>query len=786
MNLWDWLIVIIPVTFVYCVGLWSRRYVRSVADFLSAGRCCGRYVINVGDIANALSIIGIAAAIEMFYNTGFAISFWQNLMLPMSIIMGLTGFCFYRFRETKSLSFGQFLEMRYSRAFRIFAAALRSLSEIIANSIMPAIAARFFIYFLDLPRYFNVCGIRVSTFVVLMVFCLSIAISIICFGGTLALIITDSLQGMLLYPIMATFVIFIIVKFDWNSQIVQVLEDRVEGESFINPFDIDNLRDFNWFLIILTLCTTFFHRSSWIGAGYSTAARSPHESKMGSLLGSWRGAMNVMLNFLLAVMVITLFNHADFAAMAQKVRKELCLQINNEPGLLKTEEMRRRLNAKVEAMPPIRHTIGKDAPLSRKNNLDTQYLEPIHQELLKGDSSTAGMEKIDRESQANSTFQQYRTLYQQLMLSSTVRNFLPNGLRGLFLLLLFMAMISTDDTRIYSASLTVTQDVIIPFFKKPPSPRLHVWLLRITSIAVGVFFVIASIFMAQLDYINLFVTTVCSMWMGGCGPVMIFGLYSRFGTTIGAWTSLLTGMFLSFATILVQRNWANAVYPFLQRRGWVDGVGNFLEKASQPLNPYVVWKMDAVKCPINSYEFYFMTMLITLTLYIVVSDFTCKKNFNLERMLHRGKYNLDGENKTREPWTLRNIFSKLVGITPEYTTGDKAIAWAFFGLAFVYEFALAFLAVLIWNLISPWPIQWWGRYYFIVRVCVPGAMAAISTVWFGIGGVRDLIQMFRDLSARKINHLDNGQVEGHVSLADKAELDALDAAPKAEKDGAKA
>ena len=40
MNLWDWLIVIIPVTFVYCMGLWSRRYVRSVADFLSAGRCC--------------------------------------------------------------------------------------------------------------------------------------------------------------------------------------------------------------------------------------------------------------------------------------------------------------------------------------------------------------------------------------------------------------------------------------------------------------------------------------------------------------------------------------------------------------------------------------------------------------------------------------------------------------------------------------------------------------------------------------------------------------------------
>ena len=61
----DWLIVIIPVAFVYYMGLRSRRYIRSVADFLSAGRLCGRYVINVGDIANALSIIGIVSTLEI-------------------------------------------------------------------------------------------------------------------------------------------------------------------------------------------------------------------------------------------------------------------------------------------------------------------------------------------------------------------------------------------------------------------------------------------------------------------------------------------------------------------------------------------------------------------------------------------------------------------------------------------------------------------------------------------------------------------------------------------------
>ena len=151
MSLVDWLIVLIPVSFILYMGFNSRKYIRSVADFLSAGRICGRYVICVADVANALSIIGLVAYVEVHYKTGFALTFWQRILLPLGMVMALTGYCTYRFRATKAMSLGQFLEMRYSRSFRIFAAALRSISEMLANMIMPAIAARFFIYFLGLP-----------------------------------------------------------------------------------------------------------------------------------------------------------------------------------------------------------------------------------------------------------------------------------------------------------------------------------------------------------------------------------------------------------------------------------------------------------------------------------------------------------------------------------------------------------------------------------------------------------------------------------------------------------
>lgn len=46
-------------------------------------------------------------------------------------------------------------------------------------------------------------------------------------------------------------------------------------------------------------------------------------------------------------------------------------------------------------------------------------------------------------------------------------------------------------------------------------------------------------------------------------------------------------------------------------------------------------------------------------------------------------------------------------------------------------------------------------------------VGVISTVWFMIGGIIDVRQLFKDLAARVNDPLDDGWVEGHVSLADK-------------------
>ncbi len=759
----DYVVLFVPLTFVMYMAFYSRKYIRGVVDFLSTGRLCGRYLISVAGVAGGLSIIGLVAYVETHYKTGFALAFWQNLALPVTVIMGLTGFFFYRYRQTKALSIGQFLEMRYSRKFRMFAAALRSISEILANMIMPAVAARFFIYVLDLPQHFTFLGIEFNTFGTLILVCLIMALSIICFSGDLGITITDTLQGLLMYPLLVAFIVFCLCKFSWFEEMAPVLSDRVEGESFLNPYDINKLKDFNLFYITVYILGLIIHRGSWVTGGASRA-RSAHEQKMSGLLSDWRAALYVIFYVLIAVSILTVMNHVNYAGEARQIRTELSTQVARE--VAPTAGIRDNIITSVSNIPEHDHVIGQDTPLSDKQNLDTVYINAARTELQHAPDGNG-----------DALSQQFRALYNQMMLSVSIRHILPPGMLGLFLLLMVLAMISTDDSRIYSAAGTISQDIILPLLKKPLTPKQHMMMIRLTAIGIGVIFFFGSFFMSQLDYINLFVAMMVTMWQGGCGPVMIFGLYSRFGNVYGAWSSLVSGMLLGLGSIFLQRKWADVIYPWLEKNDMVEGVGNFLSAVSRPFNPIIEWEMNAEKCPINSYELYFLTMLITLTVYCVVSHLTNagKEKFNLDRLLHRGIYAVEGEVQTKNDWSFTGIIRKMIGITPEYTKGDKIIAWALFIYSIVYKFILAFVVIVIVNSFSPISMRGWSNYALITLLIIPGIVAVITTFWFGIGGIKDMFRLFRDLKARaEVNDLDNGMVEGEVSLADKAVFEKIE------------
>ena len=132
-------------------AIYSQRFTRSVADFLSANRCAGRYLLTVASGSAGMGAISIVATWEKFYQAGFTALFWGQMLAPIGLLMALSGWIIYRYRETRAMTLAQFLEMRYSRRFRVFTGVLCWVSGVLNYGIFPAVTARFFIYFLGLP-----------------------------------------------------------------------------------------------------------------------------------------------------------------------------------------------------------------------------------------------------------------------------------------------------------------------------------------------------------------------------------------------------------------------------------------------------------------------------------------------------------------------------------------------------------------------------------------------------------------------------------------------------------
>ena len=694
----DWIIVTIPLLVVLFIGMKSQKYVRSVADFLAAGRVAGRYVLCVAGAEAGMGLISLVAVWEQYYMVGFAIGFWSTIAAPLGLLMSLTGYCTYRFRETRAMTMGQFFEIRYNRAFRIFAAILQSLSGVINYAIFPAVGARCMMYFLDLPVHFYVGGWKFSTFGLLMLMFLGVAVFIVTMGGQITIMVTDCVQGLLSYPFYAIIVAYIIYRFSWNGEIIPSLLDRPEGKSMLNPYDVSKLSTFNLFYVFVGIFSSVFNRMAWSGSqGYNAAARNAHEQKMGALLGTWRSGFSNMMYVLLAVAAFTFMTHIDFRKYANSIHQQLTRKTAEEIIHEKRfDSIRPDVNAMVatgEVTPKMKEILGKTGKFDLSKPLEpSQY----------SDAAKAAVATVDKGKAGT-----MGTIYHQMLVPVAIREMLPIGLTGVLCALMIFLMISTDTTYMHSWGSIIVQDIILPFRKEPFTPKQQLTLLRCIIAGVAVFAFLFSFFFAQMDYILMFFAITGAIWLGGAGPVIVLGLYWKRGTTAGAFAALGSGSLLAVSGIVCQQTWAKYLYPALEKHGLTEGIGWFLRKVSGPFHPYVIWEMNPDKFPINSQEIYFIAMLTAISLYVIISLITCRKPFNMEKMLHRGIY-ADSETKPRIPWSFKSAFSKIIGIDANYTKGDKILAWSVFLWSFGYGFCLCFIGIIIWNAFYRWPAEWWA------------------------------------------------------------------------------
>ncbi len=507
----DWTIL---GSFLFCllvIANYTKRYAHSVADFLAANRCARRYLLAVSGNAVNFGAVTFVAWYEMFYRGGFSAVWWQMVMMISPVVIGLTGWLIYRFRQTRALTLAQFFEMRYGRRFRIFAGLLAFLSGILNFGIFPAVGARFFVYFCGFPEHFVILGVSVSSFALVMLLLLGISLYFSVSGGQIAVMVTDFVQGSFTNIMFIVIVGYLMTQFSW-TQVSEALMQAPADASMVNPFRAGNVEDFDmWYFVIGIFGSFVYNYISWQGSqGYRCAAINPKEQKIGQALNYLRSQTEVILMVAIAVCVYTMLHHPD------------------HPGFRPPEPA--AVQALADEAPPV---------------LLTKKLDHLEGTALRI-SFEQRLGRIDTE-----------TLQDQMLVPVGVSMLLGSGLFGCMCAVMLAGFITSHDTYMHSWGSIFIQDVVLPFRNsdEPLSPEQHLRMLRLSIFGVALFVFFWSLFYPLGEAIFMYFAITGAIYMGGAGAVIIGGLYWKKGTTTAAWWTMSVGSLLAVSGMVLRQQW---------------------------------------------------------------------------------------------------------------------------------------------------------------------------------------------------------------------------------------
>jgi len=320
---------------------------------------------------------------------------------------------------------------------------------------------------------------------------------------------------------------------------------------------------------------------------------------------------------------------------------------------------------------------------------------------------------------------------------------LPTGLLGLVVAAMLGAAISTDEAYLHSWSSIFVQDVVLPFRRRPMSPRAQLLLLKSAVLGVALFAFLFSLRWQPGEYIAMYGALTGSIFVAGGGAAIIGGLYTRWGTTAGAWAAMVAGIGISVPGLVVLNAPA----------AWVDALG-----APEPPVPVAVaGAFNWVRANVTGMELSFVAMMASCIGYVGASLAGGVRRFELDRMLRRGKWRVEGDAALDEAPT--GLMEK-IGFDRQYRGWDRFVAYL--TLSWPLAFTLLFVVATPWLLWRKsgghevtdlqWSAWWQAWSWFIL------AASTVVVVWFTVGGIRDYARLRRDLRTFRADAADDGSV----------------------------
>ena len=230
-------------------GLWVRKYVRNVNDYLLAGRKVDLYLGIASLAATEFGIVSCMANAELGYKYGFA-GITPGIALAVAMfVVGWTGFCIKPLRDQGVITLPELFEQKFGKKVRWASGLVIVLGGLLNMGVFLRMGGDFLTL---------VLGIDTAYLEILMTALLLIVAVYTILGGMLSVLITDYLQFIMMNIGLISVSLLFIFGFGWDNLVLHL--ENSYGPPAFNPFEGGQ---YGWDRVLLDLLVAFAVILTW-------------------------------------------------------------------------------------------------------------------------------------------------------------------------------------------------------------------------------------------------------------------------------------------------------------------------------------------------------------------------------------------------------------------------------------------------------------------------------------------------------------------------------------------
>lgn len=542
MSTFDWLILVITLLFIVLYGIWKSRGMRTLNSYLLADKKLPWYHVGFSVMATQASAITFLSAPGQAYTDGMRfLQFYFGL--PLAMIVICTTFIPI-FKNLNVFTAYEYLEKRFDNKTRSLTAFLFLLQRGLSTGVTiyaPALVLSTILQ-LDITYTTIVTGSLVILYTV--------------YGGTKAVSHTQLLQMTIIFVGLFSAAYMVVHLLPPNIGFIEALQ--IAGK--MNKLNaIDFKFDFNnKYNVWSGLIGGFFLQLSYFGTDQSQVGRyltgkSVAQSRLGLV---FNGLVKIPMQFLILLigtMVFTFyqfheppvfFNSVELNRIENSAYKSEFKVLESEYHLLH-QQKQQHVEALVNAV-QTNNEAGIDVERTQLNESDnkaTAIKKSVKDLMLKNNP------KAD----VNDT---------NFIFLSFVMKFLPVGMVGLLIAIIFLASMGSTASGLNSLASTTVVDFFKRFISTNASPSEYLTISRWITVAWGIFCICVAFYASKLGNLIEAVNVLGSLFYGTILGIFLTAFFlKKVNGSAVFYAALVAEAFIVFAwlTDLTSFLWLNLI-----------------------------------------------------------------------------------------------------------------------------------------------------------------------------------------------------------------------------------